>query len=38
MIGMTKPNEEQVRFMAAGMEVLVGVLGGVVTGIGQSKH
>lgn len=38
MIGMTNPNSEQLQLMAAGMEVLVGVLGNVVVGIGQSKH
>ncbi len=38
MIGMTKPNEDQIQLMADGMEVLVGVLGSVVTGIGQERH
>jgi len=38
MIGMTKPNEAQLQLMTDGMEVLVGVLGNVVTGIGQERH
>jgi hypothetical protein len=38
MIGMTKPNEQQLQLMANGMEVLVGVLGSVVLGIDQEKH
>lgn len=38
MIGMTKPNEEQLQLMTDGMEILVGVLGNVVSGIGQKKH
>jgi len=38
MIGMTKPNEAQLQLMTNGMEVLVGMLGNVVTGIGQERH
>ena len=38
MIGMTKPNEAQLQLMTNGMEVLVGVLGNVVIGIGQERH
>jgi len=38
MIGMTKPNEEQTQLMTDGMEILVGVLGNVVVGIGQERH
>lgn len=38
MIGMTKPNDEQIQMLTDGMEILVGVLGNVVTGIGESKH
>lgn len=38
MIGMTEPNAEQLQLMAAGMEVLVSVLGNVVSGIGQERH
>jgi len=38
MIGMVKPNEEQLQLMADGMEILVGVLGNIVVGIGQERH
>jgi len=38
MIGMTKPNDAQLQLMASGMEILVGVLGNVVSGIDQEKH
>ena len=38
MIGMTKPNEEQIQLMNDGMEIFVGVLGNVVAGIGQERH
>jgi hypothetical protein len=38
MIGMTVPNEDQLQLMADGMEVLVGVLGSVVTGLGEVRH
>lgn len=38
MIGMTKPNDEQIQMLTDGMEILVGVLGNVVTGLGESKH
>jgi hypothetical protein len=38
MIGMTEPNANQIQLIADGMEVLVGVLGSVVTGLGESKH
>src|ERR1035437_5146349 len=35
MIGMTKPNEEQLQLITDGMEILVGVLGSVVSGLGE---
>lgn len=38
MIGMTKPNEEQIQLLNDGMEILVGVLENVVVGIGQERH
>ena len=38
MIGMTKPNEAQIQLMANGMEVLVGVLGSVCSGLDQPRH
>lgn len=33
-----EPNEEQALLLRAGMEVLVGVLGGVLSGLGEEKH
>jgi hypothetical protein len=38
MIGMTNPNADQLKLMADGMEILVGVRGNVVSGIGQERH
>lgn len=38
MIGMGEPNKAQIQLMADGMEVLVGVLGSVCSGLGQPKH
>jgi hypothetical protein len=38
MIGMIKPNEEQLQLMTDGMEILVGMLGNVVSGVGQERH
>ena len=38
MIGMTKPNEEQIQLLINGTEIFVGVLGNVVAGIGQERH
>ena len=38
MIGMTEPNDEQLELMADGMEVLVGVLGSVCSGLDQPRH
>lgn len=38
LIGMKKPNEEQMQLMTAGMEIFVGVLGSVVSGVGQERH
>ena len=38
MINMDRPNEEQIQLMADGMEIFVGMLGNVVTGIGQERH
>lgn len=38
MINMEKPNEDQLKLMADGMGIFVGVLGNVVTGIGQERH
>jgi len=38
MIRMTKPNDAQLQLMADGMEIFVGVLGNVVSGIGLERH
>ncbi len=38
MIGMEKPNSEQIKLLTDAMAILVGVLGNVVTGIGQERH
>ena len=34
----TEPNDEQEVLLRDGMEVLVGVLGGVLSGLGEEKH
>lgn len=38
MINIDKPNEEQLQMLTDGMEIFVGVLGSVVSGIGEEKH
>ncbi|MFA6902721.1 MAG: hypothetical protein WC236_06545 [Gallionellaceae bacterium] len=38
MLGVTKPNEEQVKLITNAMEIFVGVLGSVVSGVDQQKH
>lgn len=38
MIGMENPNGEQIKLLTDAMKLLVGVLGNVVTGIGQERH
>lgn len=38
MIGMEKPNEAQMLLLSNGMEILVGVLGNVVMGVGEERH
>jgi hypothetical protein len=38
MINMDKPNEERIQMLTDGMEILLGVLGNVVTGVGQERH
>lgn len=34
----TEPNDEQAVMLRDGMEILVGVLGGVLSGLGEEKH
>ena len=38
IIDATEPNDEQAVLLRDGMEVLVGVLGSVLSGIGEEKH
>jgi hypothetical protein len=33
-----EPNDDQVQQLAEGMEILVGVLGNVVSGLGEEQH
>ena len=37
-IGSGEPNDEQIDLLTSSMEILVGVLGTVVTGIDQERH
>lgn len=37
-INANEPNEDQVFMLVNGMEILVGVLGGVLSGLGEEKH
>lgn len=38
MIGMEKPNDNQIQLLSDAMEILVGVLGNVVMGVDQERH
>ena len=38
IIDATEPNDKQAVLLRNGMEVLVGVLGGVLSGLGEEKH
>jgi len=38
MLGRPQPNDEQLKILNSGMEVLIGVLGNVVSGIDQERH
>lgn len=38
MVSATEPNEEQLKLLVRGMENLVGVLGNIISGLGESKH
>lgn len=37
-INANEPNDDQVSMLVNGMEILVGVLGGVLSGLGEEKH
>ena len=38
ILDATEPNDEQKLLLRGGMEILVGVLGGVLSGLGEEKH
>ena len=38
MINTDRPNQAQLKMLTEGMEIFVGVLGNVVSGIGQERH
>lgn len=38
LLDATEPNDEQALLLADGMEVLIGVLGSVLSGLGEEKH
>lgn len=38
LLGATEPNDEQAVQLRDGMEILVGLLGGVLSGLGEEKH
>lgn len=37
-LGATEPNDEQALLLRDGMEIFVGVLGSVLSGLGEEKH
>ena len=38
MVDAPEPSEEQLNLLALGLETLVGVLGNVISGVGEAKH
>ena len=38
MVNAPEPNEERAALLADGMEILVGVLGNVMSGLGEGRH
>lgn len=38
LVGATEPNDDQAVLLADGMEILVGLLGNVLSGLGEKKH
>jgi hypothetical protein len=38
ILDATEPNDEQKLLLRDGMEILVGLLGGVLSGLGEDKH
>lgn len=38
LVDATEPNDDQALLLSDGMEILVGVLGNVLSGLGEEKH
>jgi len=38
VLGATEPNDDQAKLLMEGMEILVGLLGNVLSGLGEEKH
>lgn len=38
VLGATEPNDEQAVLLTDGLEILVGLLGGVLSGLGEERH
>ena len=38
VLGAAEPNDEQTKLLTDGMEIFVGLLGGVMSGLGEEKH
>ena len=38
VLGATEPNDEQAVLLTDGMEIFVGLLGGVLSGLGEERH
>lgn len=38
MVDAAEPNEEQLKLLVRGMDNLIGVLGNVISGLGEAKH
>ena len=38
ILDATEPNDEQAALLSNGMEILVGLLGNVLSGLGEAKH
>ena len=38
LVDAIEPNEEQLKLLVLGLENLVGVLGNIISGLGEAKH
>lgn len=38
IVGASEPNDDQAKLLTEGLEILVGVLGNVISGLGEEKH